>query len=135
MLHGFVINILSNRLFISFISSLGASVYVSKYYELIADFSSILPFWKITATFFSVGLFLAGFHFVLNKLFLKLGLLIFNITLSLLTLSSILFPIMKADFPDSLEMTEFYPWFVIPLHFILPLFWLALSPLIKKNEN
>ena len=122
-------------LFISFISSLGASVYVSKYYELIADFSSILPFWKITATFFSVGLFLAGFHFVLNKLFLKLGLLIFNITLSLLTLSSILFPIMKADFPDSLEMTEFYPGFVIPLHFILPLFWLALSQLIKKNEN
>ena len=122
-------------LFISFISSLGASVYVSKYYELIADFSSILPFWKITATFFSVGLFLAGFHFVLNKLFLKLGLLIFNITLSLLTLSSILFPIMKADFPDSLEMTEFYQGFVIPLHFILPLFWLALSPLIKKNEN
>ena len=122
-------------LFISFISSLGASVYVSKYYELIADFSSILPFWKITATFFSVGLFLAGFNFVLNKLFLKLGLLIFNITLSLLTLSSILFPIMKADFPDSLEMTEFYPGFVIPLHFILPLFWLALSPLIKKNEN
>ena len=120
---------------VSLISSLGASVYVSKYYELIADFSSILPFWKITATFFSVGLFLAGFHFVLNKLFLKLGLLIFNITLSLLTLSSILFPIMKADFPDSLEMTEFYPGFVIPLHFILPLFWLALSPLIKKNEN
>ena len=108
---------------------------MSKYYELIADFSSILPFWKITATFFSVGLFLAGFHFVLNKLFLKLGLLIFNITLSLLTLSSILFPIMKADFPDSLEMTEFYPGFVIPLHFILQLFWLALSPLIKKNEN
>lgn len=121
-------------LFISFISSLGASVYVSKYYELIADFSSILPFWKITATFFSVGLFLAGFHFVLNKLFPKLGLLIFNITLSLFTLSSILFPIMKADFPDSLELTEFYPGFVIPLHFILPLFWLALSPIFLKNK-
>jgi hypothetical protein len=30
-------------------------------------------------------------------------------------------------------MTEFYPGFVIPLHFILPLFWLALSPIIKKK--
>ena len=119
---------------VSLISSLGASIYMTKYYELISDFSSILPLWKIIATYFTLGLSVSGLCFLSNRLAPKFGTIIFNIVLVFATLSSILFPIMKEDFPETLEMTEFYPGFVIPLHFILPLFWLALSPLIKKNE-
>ena len=121
-------------LFISTISSIGSLVYVSNYYSFFADFSPILPKWKIVATFFSLGLISAGFYFVLNKFLPKAGTLIFNISIAFISLSSILIPILKEDFPESLEMTEFYPGFVIPLHFIFPLFWLALSPIIKKNE-
>ena len=121
-------------LVVSLISSLGAAVYVTKYYEVMANFSLILPLWKIIATYFTVGLSVSGLCFLSNRLAPKFGTIIFNIVLVFATLGSILFPIMKEDFPESLEMTEFYPGFVIPLHFILPLFWLALSPLIKKNE-
>ena len=121
-------------LVVSLISSLGASVYVTKYYEVMANFSLILPLWKIIATYFTVGLSVSGLCFLSNRLAPKFGTIIFNIVLVFATLSSILFPIMKEDFPETLEMTEFYPGFVIPLYFIFPLFWLALSPLIKKNE-
>jgi hypothetical protein len=121
-------------LVVSLISSLGASVYVTKYYEVMANFSLILPLWKIIATYFTLGLSVSGLCFLSNRLAPKFGTIIFNIVLVFATLSSILFPIMKEDFPETLEMTEFYPGFVIPLHFIFPLFWLALSPLIKKNE-
>ena len=122
-------------LVVSLISSLGAAVYVTKYYEVMANFSLILPLWKIIATYFSLGLSVSGLCFLSNRLAPKFGTIIFNIVLVFATLSSILFPIMKEDFPETLEMTEFYPGFVIPLYFIFPLFWLALSPLIKKNEN
>jgi len=121
-------------LVVSLISSLGAAVYVTKYYEVMANFSLILPLWKIIATYFTVGLSVSGLCFLSNRLAPKFGTIIFNIVLVFATLSSILFPIMKEDFPETLEMTEFYPGFVIPLYFIFPLFWLALSPLIKKNE-
>ena len=120
-------------LFISTISSIGSLVYVSNYYSFFADFSPILPKWKIVATFFSLGLTSAGFYLVLNKFLPKAGTLIFNITIAFISLSSILIPILKEDFPESLEMTEFYPGFVIPLHFIFPIFWLAFSPLISKK--
>jgi hypothetical protein len=99
-----------------------------------ANFSLILPLWKIIATYFALGLSLSGLYFLSTRLAPKFGTIISNIVLVFATLGSILFPIMKEDFPETLEMTEFYPGFVIPLHFILPLFWLALSPLIKKNE-
>jgi len=121
-------------LVVSLISSLGAAVYVTKYYEVMANFSLILPLWKIIATYFTVGLSVSGLCFLSNRLAPKFGTIIFNIVLVFATLSSILFPIMKEDFPETLEMTEFYPGFVIPLYFIFPLFWLALSPLIQKNE-
>jgi len=121
-------------LVVSLISSLGAAVYVTKYYEVMANFSLILPLWKIIATYFSLGLSVSGLCFLSNRLAPKFGTIIFNIVLVFATLSSILFPIMKEDFPETLEMTEFYPGFVIPLYFIFPLFWLALSPLIQKNE-
>lgn len=121
-------------LVVSLISSLGASVYVTKYYEVMANFSLILPLWKIIATYFTLGLSVSGLCFLSNRLAPKFGTIIFNIVLVFATLGSILFPIMKEDFPETLEMTEFYPGFVIPLYFIFPLFWLALSPLIKKNE-
>ena len=121
-------------LVVSLISSLGASVYVTKYYEVMANFSLILPLWKIIAIYFTIGLSVSGLCFLSTRLVPKFGTIIFNIVLVFATLGSIIFPIMKEDFLETLEMTEFYPGFVIPLHFIFPLFWLALSPLIKKNE-
>ena len=121
-------------LIVSLISSLGAFVYVTKYYEIMANFSAILPLWKIIACYFSLGLIVSGLCFISSKLLPKFGVIIINILLVFTSLSSIILPLMKEDFPETLEMTEFYPGFVIPLHFIFPLFWLALSPLIKKNE-
>ena len=122
-------------LVVSLISSLGAAVYVTKYYEVMANFSLILPLWKIIATYFTVGLSLSGLCFLSTRLAPKFGTIIFNIGLVFATLGSILFPIMKEDFPETLEMTEFYPGFVIPLYFIFPLFWLVLSPIVIKNEK
>ena len=122
-------------LVVSLISSLGAAVYVTKYYEVMANFSLILPLWKIIAIYFTVGLSVSGLCFLSTRLVPKFGTIIFNIVLVFATLGSIIFPIMKEDFPETLEMTEFYPGFIIPLYFIFPLFWLVLSPIVIKNEK
>lgn len=109
--------------------------YSYKYYEILADFSVVLPFTKIAWLFTSGSLLIAGLSFVINKFLKSVGLLIFNVLLAFGTIGSVIIPTLYPPvFPETIEMPEFYPGFVIPLHFMVPMIWFALSSFFLKNK-
>jgi hypothetical protein len=118
-------------LVVAVVSSLISGIYTYNYYKYLFDFSSVLPIWKIIASYFSISLIATGLRFLFDLMFQKFGELFFNIVLSFLTILSIMHPILlNGDF----EMAEMYPGFAIPIYFIFTIIWLALaSTFIKKT--
>lgn len=120
---------------VAVLSSATGIAYSYKYYEILADFSVVLPLSKIVYLFTSGSLLIAGISFILNKFLKSIGVLVFNAILAFGTIGSIIIPTMYPPvFPEELEMLEFYPAFVIPLHFMVPMIWFAISPYFLKNK-
>lgn len=113
------------------IASVVAVCYMFFYFKYLFDFSTILPFWKVVSVYFSISLFLAGIYFGIQSKFNKKGALISNIILALGAFVSILIPITRMGV--FVENAEFYAGFAIPLHFILPMFWLATASYFLNN--
>jgi len=119
---------------VAVLSSATGIAYSYKYYQLF-DFSAVLPFTKIAWLFTSGSLLIAGLSFVINKFLKSIGLLVFNILLAFGTIGSVIIPTMYPPvFPETIEMPEFYPGFVIPLHFMVPMIWFALSSYFLRNK-
>ncbi len=120
---------------VAVISSATGIVYSCKYYEIVADFSVVMPFTKIAWLFTSGSLLIAGLSFVVNKFLKSIGLLIFHVLLAFGTIGSVIIPTLYPPvFPETQEMIEFYQGFVIPLHFMVPMIWFALSSYFLKNK-
>jgi hypothetical protein len=120
---------------VAVLSSATGIAYSYKYYEILADFSVVLPFTKIAWLFTSGSLLIAGLSFVINKFLKSIGLLIFNVLLAFGTIGSVIIPTLYPPvFPETIEMPEFYPAFVIPLHFMVPMIWFALTSYFLKNK-
>jgi hypothetical protein len=121
--------------FISFISSVVGISYGYFYYKLF-DFSSYLPLWKIAALFTLISMILCGLFWLFLLIMKKKGILVFSMILTLLSITSVIFPTLyPPKFSDSVELPEFFPSFVLPLHFIVPLFWLTFTPhFLKENK-
>jgi len=114
------------------ISTAIGGFYSYNYYKYMFDFSMVLPIWKLTASYFSLALIVAGIRFLFDFLLPKFGELFFNIMLGFLTIVSILHPILiNGDF----EMAEMYPGFAIPLYFMFSIIWLGLAPTFIKNKQ
>ena len=114
---------------VSMLSSLLGMVYTFFSYTILFDFSNTIPIWKIPVTFLTIGLILSGvYYIVLEKK--PVLLLASNICLVILSFLSIILPIV-ATVPD--EFPEMFPIFAIPLHFLLPMFWLAIFPSFYKK--
>jgi hypothetical protein len=119
---------------VAVLSSATGIAYSYKYYQLF-DFSAVMPFTKIAWLFTSGSLLIAGLSFVINKFLKSIGLLIFNVLLAFGTIGSVIIPTLYPPvFPETIEMPEFYPAFVIPLHFMVPMIWFALSSYFIKNK-
>jgi hypothetical protein len=119
---------------VAVLSSATGIAYSYNYYQLF-DFSAVLPFTKIAWLFTSGSLLIAGLSFVINKFLKSIGLLVFNILLAFGTIGSVIIPTMYPPvFPETIEMPEFYPGFVIPLHFMVPMIWFALSSYFLRNK-
>lgn len=116
---------------VSIISSMLGVSYAYCSYHFLFDFSKILPIWKIVITYFFLGLLFSGLYFVVNKFFTAY-LLVLNIAVVLISIFSIVWPII-ANIDE--EFPEMFPSFAIPLHFIFPLFWLALFPHFNKKTH
>jgi len=116
---------------VSIISSVVGVSYTYCSYHFLFDFSKTLPIWKIVITYVFLGLLFSGLYFVVNEFFTTY-LIFLNIAVVLISFLSIIWPIIvniDEEFP------EMFPSFAIPLHFIFPLFWLALFPHFFKRTH
>lgn len=119
---------------VAMLSSIIGIVYVYFYYQLF-DFSAYLPLWKVPAILTFLSFLLVGFSIVMNKLFKKNGNFVTSLSMTLLSIFSIILPsLFPPRFSQEIEVPEMFPGFILPLHFLVPLFWLLLSPqyLIKS---
>jgi len=112
------------------IASFLAATYMFIYFKYLFDFSNILPYWKVISTYFSLSLMLAAVYFLAQIKLPKVNTLLISILVSLLAFVSILIPITRMGV--FVENAEFYAGFAIPLHFILPMSWLATAPYFLK---
>ena len=120
---------------VALISSILGVIYVYFYYQLF-DFSSYLPLWKVPAILTFLSFLLVGFSIVNNTIFKKNGNFITSLMLTLFSIFSIILPsLFPPRFTQEIEVPEMFPGFILPLHFLVPLFWLFLSPyfLIVKS--
>jgi hypothetical protein len=104
---------------LALISSLCASflgvLYTNIYYQLLFDFSTVLPIWKVAFGLISFSLILFYVHLLFTKMLKQNPTFRFGLIFSLLTFVSILYPMLESVYVDA---AEFYPGFVIPLHFL-----------------
>jgi hypothetical protein len=96
-------------------ASLLGVLYVYSYYEWLFDFSSVLPIWKVAFGLISFTLILSYIHLAFRKVLKHYPTFWFGLTFSIITFVSILFPMIERVYVDA---SEFYPGFVIPLHFL-----------------
>ena len=104
---------------LALISSLCASflgvLYTNIYYQLLFDFSTVLPIWKVAFGLISFSLILFYVHLLFTKVLKQNPTFWFGLIFSLLTFVSILYPMLDSVYVDA---SEFYPGFVIPMHFL-----------------
>jgi hypothetical protein len=99
----------------AFCASLIGTLYSYAYYQLLFDFSTVLPIWKVAFGLTSFTLILFYVHLFFRKMIKQNPMFWFGMTFSILTFVSILYPILERVYVDA---AEFYPGFVIPLHFL-----------------
>ena len=99
----------------AFCASFIGMLYTFAYYQLLFDFSTVLPIWKVAFGLISFTLILFYVHFVFRKGIKQNQTFWFGLMFSILTFVSILYPMMERVYVDA---SEFYPGFVIPLHFL-----------------
>lgn len=96
-------------------ASLIGTLYTYFYYQLLFDFSTVLPIWKVAFGLISFTLILFYVHLLFIKVIKQKPTFWFGLTSSIVTFVSILYPITERVYVDA---SEFYPGFVIPLHFL-----------------
>lgn len=99
----------------AFCTSLIGMLYTYTYYQLLFDFSTVLPIWKVAFGLISFSLILFYAHLLFTKVVKHNPTFWFGLTFSLVTFVSILYPMLERVYVDA---AEFYPGFVIPLHFL-----------------
>jgi uncharacterized membrane protein len=99
----------------AFCASLIGTLYAYFYYQLLFDFSTVLPIWKVAFGLISFSLILFYVHLVFIKVIKQNPTFWFGLAFSIVTFVSILYPITESVYVDA---SEFYPGFAIPLHFL-----------------
>jgi hypothetical protein len=99
----------------AFCASFIGILYTYAYYQLLFDFSTVLPIWKVAFGLISFSLILFYVHLLFTKVVKQNPTFWFGWTFSIVTFVSMLYPMMQRVYVDA---SEFYPGFVIPLHFL-----------------
>ena len=105
-------------------------LYTYFYYQLLFDFSTVLPIWKVAFGLISFSLILFYCHLFFWSKIKQNPTFWFALTFSLLTFVSILYPMMEKVYVDA---AEFYPGFVIPLHFLPVLMFFTFYQLVPQK--
>ncbi len=119
---------------VAFVSSILGMLYAHLYYKLF-DFSSFLPLWNIVVLFTFISLILGVLSILFFLIFKKAGSMILSGLICVLSLLSVILPtLFPPQFASSIESPEIFPAFAVPLHFIIPMVWLTLSPLLLNSN-
>jgi hypothetical protein len=115
------------------LSSAAIGVYLSNYYAMEFDESfKVMPIWKVISWYWAISLPSVFGVFWLYERFNFRGVMLLNIFVILLSIASIGYPITYVN--QEID-TTFISIAAIPAHFILPLFWLGLQPLLFFKKN
>ena len=97
------------------------------------DFSEFINIFSVMGTCLLGCLIAAsGYYFLTTQIKDKITVdVVFNAIFVLLTFLSCIYPFSK-KLPLEIDSPELFPGLVIPMHFFPVLFWIALSPMLKK---
>lgn len=118
MIHGLIV---------AAISSLVGGLYLHYFYALELDESfKVLPVWKVVSIYIALSLLLSLLLMFVSRMLKKWGVIAMNTLLTMFSVASIAFPITYVN--QEID-TTFIAIAAIPVHFIMPIIWLALQPL------
>jgi hypothetical protein len=124
MIHGLIV---------AAISSLVGGLYLHYFYALELDESyKVLPIWRVVSIYIALSLVLSLVLMLVSRLLKKWGVLVLNTLLTMVSVASIAFPITYIN--QEID-TTFIAIAAIPVHFIMPIIWLALQPLTFKSSH
>ncbi|MFK7756443.1 MAG: hypothetical protein AB8B53_05870 [Flavobacteriales bacterium] len=112
-----------------------ACLFYSELYNaaMYTDFSEFINIFTVMGTCLLGSLIAAlGYYFLTVRIKDATTVdVIFNVVFVFLTFISCIYPFSK-KLPLEIESPELFPGLVIPMHFFPVLFWIALTPILKK---
>jgi uncharacterized membrane-anchored protein len=124
MIHGLIV---------AAISSLVGGLYLHYFYALELDESyKVLPIWKVVSIYIALSLFLSLILMIASRVLKKWGVIVLNTVLTMASVASIALPITYIN--QEID-TTFIAVAAIPVHFIMPIIWLALQPLTVSSSH
>jgi len=124
MIHGLIV---------AAISSLVGGLYLHYFYALELDESyKVLPIWKVVSIYIALSLFLSLVLMIASRILKKWGVIVLNTVLTMASVASIALPITYIN--QEID-TTFIAVAAIPVHFIMPIIWLALQPLTVSSSH
>lgn len=115
-------------LIVALLSSIVGATYLYFFYGLELDESSkVLPIWKVVAIYTSISLLIALMAYIFFSKWGKWGVIILNTVFSSIAIASIAYPITYVN--QEID-TTFIAIAAIPVHFMMPLIWLSLQPIV-----
>ena len=123
MIHGLIVAV---------ISSLVGGFFLHYFYALELDESyKVLPIWKVISIYIALSLFLSLVLMIASRILKKWGVIVLNTVLTIASVASIALPITYIN--QEID-TTFIAVAAIPVHFIMPIIWLALQPLTFSSS-
>ena len=124
MIHGLIV---------AAISSLVGGLYLHYFYSLELDESyKVLPIWRVVSIYITLSLLLSLVLMIASRILKKWGVIVLNTVLTMVSVASIALPITYIN--QEID-TTFIAVAAIPLHFIMPIIWLALQPLTVSSSH
>jgi len=124
MIHGLIVAV---------ISSLVGGLYLHYFYSLELDESyKVLPIWKVVTIYITLSLLLSLVLMIASRVLKKWGVIVLNTVLTMASVASIALPITYIN--QEID-TTFIAVAAIPVHFIMPIIWLALQPLTVSSSH
>lgn len=115
------------------LSSIACIIYNRIYlFATEVDFSKVVNIPVLISINLLACILAAAGCFVFKKLFKKNAELLFNLTFSILSFISVMYPI-SISLPLSIKNPELFPGLTVPMHFFPALAWFTLRPLFVNE--
>jgi uncharacterized membrane protein len=115
------------------LSSIACIIYNRIYlFATEVDFSKVVNIPVLISINLLACILAAAGYFVFKKLFKKNAELLFNLTFSILSFISVMYPI-SISLPLSIKNPELFPGLTVPMHFFPALAWFTLRPLFVNE--